>query len=74
MYHKIFYDKESYMGEKEPPKKKAHEMRSIISNPLSPKYKVAGEHHGETLEIGEIAGQRPKENYKRAKLSNRDNL
>ena len=62
------------MGERDPPKKKISEMRTVISNPLSPKYKVAGEHAGESIEIGEIAGQRPKENYKRAKLSNRDNL
>ena len=34
-YHKIYYDKESYMGEKEPPKKKISDMRTVISNPLS---------------------------------------
>ena len=58
----------------DPPKKKFSEMRKIISNPLSPKYKVAGEHAGESIEIGEIEGQRPKENYKRGKISERDNL
>lgn len=74
VYHKIYYDKEGYMGPRDPPKKKFSEMRTVISNPLSPKYKVAGANAGESIEIGEIEGQRPKENYKRGKISDRDNL
>lgn len=62
------------MGEKEPNKKKPHEMRSIKSNPLSPKYKYAAGKNGKVELIGEIDGGKPKQHYKRSRLSNRDNM
>jgi hypothetical protein len=74
IYHKYYYDKENYMGEKEPEKKKPHEMRKNISNPLSPKYKYAAGKNGKIETIGAIDGQKPKRHYKRARLSDRDNM
>lgn len=73
-YHKFYPDKETYMGQKDLPKKTIRELRSVKSNPLSPKYKTGKNLDGDDVTIGEISGQRPKTYYKRARFSERDNM